>query len=285
MIQCGRLKGNQQKNHRVIIKSMSERTITIPLWGAPGTPLLRTETLARDLGLSRVDAPPTEGPLVRLTEERLEFCTLGDPDLSGALWVDFTDTHAQRRSRASARELLIRAARIRGVDHPLLIDATAGLGRDGFLLAAHGFRVVMIEANPVVAALLDDGLRRARHLPRLEAVLARIRLFVGNSLELLPQLDEQPAVIYLDPMFPQRTKSAKVKQDLRLLQLLDRHDLAPEPLLAAALAIGANKVVVKRPLKGPFLGGIAPGHCLKGKAIRFDVYPGPGKKESPVQIV
>jgi 16S rRNA (guanine1516-N2)-methyltransferase len=204
---------------------------------------------------------------------------LGDPELAGGLWVDFDSTAARRRSRLIGSELLIQAAKVRRVTSPLLIDATAGLGRDAFLLARHGFRVEMIEVNPVVAALLADGLARARCLAHLQTVAERIRLRSGNGVELLAELHEMPEVIYLDPMFPERTKSAKVKQNLRLLQHLDAHSIAPEPLLQAALAVGAKKVVVKRPLKGPHLGGREPSYTLKGKAIRFDIYLGPGKKE------
>jgi 16S rRNA (guanine1516-N2)-methyltransferase len=262
---------------------MPDRFASIPLWVAPGADLLQAATLARELDINRIDTPPNQGPLLRLTRDRLEFCILGNPDLPGALWVDFESVQAQRRSRFSGRELLIRAARIRGVEHPLLVDATAGLGRDGFLLAAHGFRVEMIEANPVVAALLADGLARARRLSHLKAVLDRIRLVVGNAVEVFSTLQEQPAVIYLDPMFPERTKSAKVKQDLRLLQLLDQHNNAPEDLLATALATGVKKVVVKRPLKGPFLADLRPSYSLKGKAVRFDVFQGKHRKESPAR--
>ena len=83
-------------------------------------------------------------------------------------------------------------------------------------------------------------------------------------------------------MFPERSKTAKVKQDLQLLQLLDPKSEPPEQLLLAALAVQAKKVVVKRPLKGPFLGERPPSYSLRGKAVRFDVYVGSGKKrESP----
>ena len=201
----------------------------------------------------------------------------------GGLWVDFDSTDARRRSHHTGSELLVQAAKIRRIPHPLLIDTTAGLGRDAFLLATHGFRVEMVERNPVVAALLEDGLTRARCVPRLQAATERIRLCRGNSLDVLAQLREKPAVIYLDPMFPQRSKTAKVKQNLRLLQYLDDHAIAPESLLEAALLVGANKVVVKRPLKGAPLAERLPSYSLKGKAIRFDIYLGPGKKEPPEQ--
>nr|WP_321464547.1 class I SAM-dependent methyltransferase [uncultured Desulfobulbus sp.] len=251
------------------------------LWAAPDIPPAQAEALAQQLGLVLVQTLPASGPILCLVEQRLEFRILGHPELTGGLWVEFDSTTARRRCGHTGSELLIQAAKVRREAHPLLIDATAGLGRDAFLLASHGFRVEMIEINPVVAALLADGLARAGRLPHLLPVTECLRLVSGNSLDILAHPSPLPDVIYLDPMFPQRSKSAKVKQNLRLLQLLDDHRVAPEALLETALAVGAKKVVVKRPLKGEHLAGRVPSYALKGKAIRFDVYVGPGKQQSP----
>lgn len=264
---------------------MPDFPAAITLWAAPEVAAFQAEALARQLGIVRAHTLPENGPLLWLTTEGLAFRLLNDPEFSGILRVDFDSTIARRRSRQTNHELLIQAAKIRQAAHPLLIDATAGLGRDGFLLATHGFRVRMIEANPVVAALLADGLARAGRLPHLAATVARIGLTWGNAADLLSTLPEPPEVIYLDPMFPERNKSAKVKQDLRLLQVLHTHapTTTPEALLMAALAVGARKVVIKRPLKGPPLAGLAPSYSLKGKAVRFDVHVGSGKKEPLAQ--
>lgn len=237
----------------------------------PGCPASRAQALTTALGLE-----PTAGPglVLRLSAERLELCKPDDPELPGALWVDFTRPEARRRALQPGRELLVQAAKVRHAASPLVIDATAGLGRDSFLLAAAGFRVRLFESNPVVAALLRDGLERAGRSPDLAAIIARMELVVGDALDLLPLLTQGPEVIYLDPMFPPRSKAAKVKQDLQLLQLLDRRDQDPIALLRAALTIRARKTVVKRPLKGAPLAGPAPSYTLRGKAIRFDVYVG-----------
>nr|WP_320009821.1 class I SAM-dependent methyltransferase [uncultured Desulfobulbus sp.] len=245
-----------------------------PLWAAPEVSSARAEALAHTIGTVLVDPLPHQGQVLILNSERLSFHLMGDPELKGSLWVDFTSASTQQRSRQVSRELLVKAARIRHIDQPLLIDATAGLGKDGFLLASHGFQVEMIELNPVVAALLADGLARAAEVEQLTQVVARIQLHRGNSIERLRSLTKIPHVIYLDPMFPERSKSAKVKQNLRLLQQLDAHAIPPEELLTAALTTKVKKVVVKRPLKGPYLGDRRPAYSLKGKAVRFDVYLG-----------
>lgn len=251
---------------------------TLAVLAGPPSTFSRSHALARYLGLPLITDPLAATLLIRLTAERLELCKPGDPELPGVLWVDFAGPTVRRRLRQPGRELLVQAARVRNTVQPLLIDATAGLGRDGFLLAAAGFRVRMIECNPVVAALLEDGLERASRVTEIAGMAARVVLVAADVLTYLPTLTEQPDVIYLDPMFPQRSKSAKVKQELRLLQLLDHKTNDAEHLLQAALALRPRKVVVKRPLKGPQLLGVPPSYALRGKAVRFDVYVGEGKK-------
>lgn len=238
----------------------------------------RAASLARELALPLIDDPHQAELLLVLGPQGLALRRPNDPALTGELRVDFDRPAARRRQQSPHRELVVQAARLRRAgESPLVVDATAGLGRDGFLLAAAGFRVVLCERNPVVAALLRDGLARAALLPRTAAIAARIRLIAADFADGLEQLSERPAVIYLDPMFPPRSKSAKVKQELQLLQLLEgtgNGESDAARLLQTALAAGPRKVVVKRPLKGPALAGPAPSHVLRGKAVRFDVYTG-----------
>lgn len=261
---------------------MNSSNQPLALLADPLCPSDRAILLARSLGIPLVSEPSGQRLLLRLTPEHLELYKPGDPQLPGTLRVDFARPSAHRRHCHPGRELLVQATKVRHTTSPLVIDATAGLGRDGFLLAAAGCRVRMFEHNPIVAALLQDGLERAARSPHTAAITRRIQLVVGNALTHLPALDEHPDVIYLDPMFPERSKSAKVKQDLQLLQLLDDKNDAPEQLLLAALAVRPRKVVVKRPLKGPMLLGLAPTYVLKGKAVRFDVYVGTTAGEIPV---
>lgn len=255
---------------------MAVSAVPLALLAGPHVSRTSVQDLAASLDIPVVADPHTATLLLRYTKEGLELCKPGDPLLPGALRVDFTSPDAFRRSTAPGRELLVQATKVRHTVEPLLIDATAGLGRDGFVLAAAGFRVQMVEANPVVAALLADGLQRARQLPALTAVVERIRLVAGDAHTVLANLAEHPKVIYLDPMFPVRTKSALVKQELRLLQLLVPQPTDPGRLLRAALAVQARKVVIKRPRTGPCLLDMSPSYTVKGKAVRFDVYVGTG---------
>lgn len=153
-----------------------------------------------------------------------------------------------------------------------VVDATAGLGRDSFLLACAGAQVTLMEHQPVLVAMLRDGLNRlARVMPE---VAERMTLLEGDATELLVQLDERPDCVLLDPMFPERRKSAAVKKELLLLQYLESapSSTQEQALLEAAKATGAKRVVVKRPLKAPPLAGCSPAFQRAGKAIRFDVY-------------
>jgi len=262
---------------------------------AEPTLLAKAEKLAAQLNLpmespedpcsSGTEAPKPNRLLLRVSSQGLELVKLDDPKLSGVVRVDFTAGHAAYRRKQQKKELLVRAVGGKGSVSLNIIDATGGLGRDSFLLAAAGHRVRIFERQPVVAALLADGLARAAAHPETAEISQRIRLTVGDAVPALEVMQEAGAseeggggegvdVVYLDPMFPERRKSALVKKELQLLQLLAQPDFAPEKLLAAALKAAAQRVVVKRPLKAPFLTDCSPSHSLSGKTVRFDVYLG-----------
>jgi len=172
--------------------------------------------------------------------------------------------------------MLVKAARVKGVEAPRAVDATAGLGEDSLLLAAAGFTVTLCEADPVIAALLEDALARASAHEVLGPIVERMHLVAGDSRIALERAGAstgaQPDVVYLDPMFPGRTKTAAVKKKFQLIHGLERptEPLDEESLLQAALAARPRKVVIKRPVKGPYLAGVKPSHAIAGKAVRYD---------------
>lgn len=184
---------------------------------------------------------------------------------------DFTRMLPRLRIGNLQRELLVRAAKVKKPEGiPVAVDATAGLGEDALLLAAAGFSVRLYEYDPVIAALLKDTLRRASQIPELAPIVGRMEVREENSLTALPQLAESPDVILLDPMFPERQKSALIKKKFQLLQQLESPCAEEDALVHAAMEAHPRKIVIKRPLKGPNLAGIKPSHSLKGKAIRYD---------------
>ena len=184
---------------------------------------------------------------------------------------DFTDMKKRLRTGNLQREMLVRAVRIKNNTSPYVIDATAGMGEDSLILASAGCRIRMYERDPVIAALLKDALRRAEQIPELREAISRMQLFEEDSVEALGSLTEPPDVILLDPMFPERQKSALVKKKFQLLHHLERPCEEEDSLLQAAILAQPRKIVIKRPLKGSFLAGRKPDYSLKGKAVRYDV--------------
>ena len=184
---------------------------------------------------------------------------------------DFTRMLPRLRQGRLQQELLVKAARIKGATEPTAIDCTAGLGEDSLLLAAAGFSVTMFERDAMIAALLADALERAAADPRLADIVSRMTLVAGDSLAGLADLDFEPDVVFLDPMFPARTKSAAVKKKFQLLHHLEQPCEEEDALVKAALAAHPHKVVIKRPAKGPHLAGMKPSYSIQGKAVRYDV--------------
>lgn len=207
--------------------------------------------------------------IIPLLVEREEGLTLVGEGME--LRGDFTRMLPRLRPGRLNRELLVRAARIKGVSSPTAVDATAGLGEDSLLLVAAGFTVTLFERDKTIAALLYDALRRAAEVPELADAVARMRLLEGDSVKGLRELDFTPDVVFLDPMFPERRKSAAVKKKLQLIQQLEMPCEDEVALVEAALAARPRKVVVKRPVKGPALAGMKPSYSLTGKAVRYDV--------------
>ncbi len=205
----------------------------------------------------------------------LQFSELG-AGAAGPVRADFVAGAVAHRRLfgGGSGQMIARAVGIQPGVRPRVLDATAGLGRDAFVLAELGCSVTLIERQPLIAALLEDGLQRALADAEVAPIIARMRLLRGNAIELIRAWDgEPPQVIYLDPMFPHRDKSSLVKKEMRLFRpLVGADDDAPE-LLAAALALATHRVVVKRPRKAPAVAGSKPGHVLEGKSNRYDIYP------------
>ena len=191
-------------------------------------------------------------------------------DRSLPLYVDFlSERMAYRVSHASLRkELLPRALGLKGNTHPVIVDATAGLGRDSFMIASLGFEVQSIERSPLIFTLLKDGLERAA---KTQASVNRIHLINADAIEWLSTA-AKPQIIYLDPMFPDRKKSALTKKDMRYFHEVIGDDVDAEMLLKTALASATKRVVVKRPRLAPHLANLKPNFSLSGSSSRFDVY-------------
>lgn len=189
-------------------------------------------------------------------------------DARSSVRVDFCDGPQARRLKAVTGEALTRAIGCQKGLRPSVCDATAGLGGDASVLANVGCRVAAFERSDVVAALLADGLQRAR----LQALdwSERIELMHADAMDYLGRLTH--GVVYLDPMFAKERK-AQPGLAMQLLHQLPAIETSADTLFFAAIESQAARVVVKRPLKAPPLGGREPASQVRGKAIRFDLYP------------
>ncbi|KGY10961.1 16S rRNA methyltransferase [Vibrio tubiashii] len=239
----------------------------------------RFEQMMQRWGLTHSDE--SQFALV-LTELRLELRKTDEPKL-GAIFVDLTGgAVAHRRKFGGGKgQAIAKAAGLNKGATPTVLDGTAGLGRDAFVLASLGCKVQMVERHPVVAALLDDGLERAKSDPDIgEWVGERMSLIHASSHNALEQLAQDPKfvkpdVVYLDPMYPHpesKKKSALVKKEMRVFQSLVGADLDADGLLEPALALASKRVVVKRPDYANWLNEQKPAMAIETKKNRFDVY-------------
>lgn len=220
----------------------------------------------RNLIAEWLDSPPDGGPqdpLLRRSAQALELVVPGMRP-----WcVDFRTAQWRARLRGP------RAPLVRAIGQATqVIDATAGFGRDAFVLAAAGHDVLAIERHPVVALLLFDGLARACSDRELAPVAARVSWQLGDAKGLLAVYAMLPEtdVVYLDPMFTEPGR-AEVRKEAQLLRLLVPPDPDPVALFAAARDAGARRIVVKRQAKQPPLIPDPTG-SVRATRVRFDYY-------------
>jgi 16S rRNA (guanine1516-N2)-methyltransferase len=190
------------------------------------------------------------------------------------LRVDFVAGAVAHRLRfgGGRGQDIAKAMGLRAGKTPLIVDATAGLGRDSFLLASLGAQVTMIERSDKMHALLADGIARAKVEGGVYAdIVGRMTLLKGDAKDLLPDL--QAEAILIDPMHPPRNKSALVKQELRQVREIVGSDEDAADLVRVALAHARNRVVLKWPAKADPIEGIRPRtHQIAGKSTRYDVF-------------
>ncbi|MCF6338033.1 MAG: class I SAM-dependent methyltransferase [Gammaproteobacteria bacterium] len=202
-------------------------------------------------------------------------------DFKGNVHIDFVHGKlGHRRQFGGGRgQALAKAIGMKHGNNPTIVDATAGLGRDAFILASLGAHVTMIERSPILAALLEDGLQRLAAEPELSTIAEQqLRLVRANAIEWLQQHAKEntvnrPEVVYLDPMYPHRSKSALVKKEMRALRALVGDDDDAGLLLQAARQCALKRVVVKRPKGAPPVGDSKPSGNVQSKNTRYDIYP------------
>ena len=167
---------------------------------------------------------------------------------------------------------LPKAVGMKGGQSPTIIDATAGLGRDAFLLASLGSQVTLIERSDIIHQLLAAGMNAASQAGgQHKIIIDRMTLIHGDSIALLPHMHAD--VVLVDPMHPSRQKSALVKAEMRAIRDVVGVDEDQQLLVETALTMATKRVVLKWPAKAAPLAGLRPAsHQIIGKSIRYDVF-------------
>lgn len=193
---------------------------------------------------------------------------------TGELYVDFVGGSVAHRHRfgGGRGQDLAKAMGLRAGKTPMIVDATAGLGRDSFLLASLGAQVIMIERSKKMHSLLALGMKRAaKEGGELREIIDRMTLLKGDAKDFLPELSGE--AILIDPMHPPRKNSALVKRELRQVREIVGTDDDAVDLVRVALKHARNRVVLKWPAKADPIGGIrACSHQILGKSTRYDVF-------------
>lgn len=215
----------------------------------------------------------TDLPQLVLTDTRLEIRV---PDLGGPIFIDFTAGKNQHRRQfgGGRGQPLAKAVGLKKGANPYIVDGTAGFGRDAFVFASLGCRVTLIEQHPVMAALLADALQRAVADDSVAEIISRMQLHQGNAVNYLASLAEtdRPDVVYLDPMYPSRDKTALVKKEMQLLHQLVGPDSNSSDLLNMSREVSLKRVAVKRPKGAEFFANQQPHVSIESKNTRYDIY-------------
>lgn len=249
-----------------------------------GIPKSQLDKLALETSLPLASPKITPEYLLHITTDKLELrkveLNAKKPSKNKlAISIDFAEGKAQhRRLHGGGKgQDLAKAVGLHKIAEPTVLDLTAGMGGDAFVLASLGANITMIERNPIVHALLKDALSRAKLKDDavIQAILTRLTLVKYDSINYLDQLNESdyPDVIYLDPMFPSRNKSAQVKKEMQFFHDIVGADEDSDEVFLKALYKASKRIVVKRPrLAEKIIESVQPAFEIVGKSTRYDIY-------------
>lgn len=236
----------------------------------------KARAIAEQLALPFCTASPSNDlPYDYLLVVTNQYLALQKRGQKSLFRIDFVTGHLRYRSLQACRrtELLARAIGVSANSSPTIVDATAGFGRDGFILASLGFHTTLLEREKLIYLLLEDAIRHAQLAsPKLHTILSRLNLIFVDAMTWLSQ--QRMDIVYLDPMFPKRNKTASVKKESAILQALasPNNENDDDALFTAALACATKRVVIKRPRLAGHLTQQKPSFSLHGSSCRFDVY-------------
>ncbi len=254
------------------MKWCNENITEITVWAADAKLKAHADRLANRLELPMSES--SSGLQLLYSNNTLQLID-HRPKAAGPVFVDFVNGKAaHRRQHGGGRgQTIAKAIGLKGGINPSVLDCTAGMGRDAFVLASLGCTVTMLERAPITHALLADALRRAQEDPDTYSITQNMQLSPLSAQNYLQQGKSESDVIYMDPMYPHREKSALVKKEMRIFRELVGDDLDADTLLEAALDAKPARVVVKRPKGAPHLNDQKPSTTVESKNTRYDIYP------------
>ena len=219
-----------------------------------------------------------------------DFVELCDKEKIMSIHIDFISgdlAHRQKYSGGRGQSIAKAIGIKQGTPPPSVLDATAGLAKDAYVLACLGCSMTLVERSPIIVELIKDAIQRAEEDEYFKTVLEKgFKVINQSSIEYLTELKNQdvifsdivypdvvyPDVIYLDPMYPDNKKSASVKKNMQILQKLLGKDEDTQELLNAALKVAKKRVVVKRPKGAENLTNLKPTYTVESKKTRYDIY-------------
>jgi 16S rRNA (guanine1516-N2)-methyltransferase len=194
------------------------------------------------------------------SEGKLQFHST----LLGEMSFDFDDLYQyhQRQNYALSKEPLARALGIKGAGEKRVIwDTTCGTGKDTLLIHFFGAKLTSFERNPAIYLMLKDALRRYP---------LEFDLIFGDASTMTPP-SVRPEVIYYDPMYPSKKKSALPRKEMRIFKEMVGEDLDSKEFLEWAMGTATERVVVKRPTEALPIKE-KPSASYIGKSTRYDMY-------------
>jgi 16S rRNA (guanine1516-N2)-methyltransferase len=245
---------------------LSDKSCHIAIYASTACQYAKAKQLAATLDLPLVEQEQAEFELLLIVSPS-GIAIQSKAIAKEPLYIDFLAGKNAWRQQSAGPELLAKAIGYKSHYKPWVLDLSAGLGRDAFVLANLGCRVDMLERSPIMAVLLEDGLER---LAARRSTL-QLRLFQQDAMSYLAQIPTKPDVIYFDPMYPHRNKSALVKKEMRIVRALVGDDVDAAQVCQRALLAAGKRLVVKRPRLAPEL-WVKPDIVFTGKTSRFDVY-------------
>ena len=226
-------------------------------------------------------------PLLKTKNERYDLqlifhddlVELFDSELNTTISIDFLKgTLAHRQQFGGGRgQAIAKAMGLKAGTTPEILDTTAGLAGDAFVLATLGCPITMIERSPIIFTLIEDAIERASLSDKFQTIIKQgFNLINADANDFIKQQlnknGAKPDVVYIDPMYPERKKSALVKKDMQVLQRLHGNDDSSAQLFENALLFAKKRVVVKRPLHAETISRKVPNTCIKSKKTRYDIY-------------